>query len=456
MIPATVPPLLLPHTRLAIYALLMAFTLLSPSAWANTDQTAAIQQVQANWWQAFQDPLLDHLVAELVSQNIDIQIAKARLIETRSYQKSTAADFLPNISGHVALSRGNRARLTPETFFEAGFDTAWEIDVFGGIQAELDAVDAQVVFRRAGVDDAVQIVVADLARAVVTWRGARETIHNLNRLLKIQEDHIRLLEAKIKSGLTNTVALEEAKSVRAQTLTMMSTATTQMGTARYQIERLLNDKTEQTEAILKTHTAFQRTLPSLKNLGETSLESLKSRPDVRMAKASLLAYTAQLKEAETSLWPTLTLSSFLGLQSGSEGLWLDENPSWSLGAAINSPVFDFGRLRGAIEAADARSLEALLVYENTLNFALQETKTAFSDYLNGQNTIEKQADILRSRAATVDIEKARFENGLTDMIPVSIAKAAYIHANLSMIQHNTEQAIAYIHLQKALGLTLPH
>ncbi len=455
MIPAIASPLL-PHARLAIYALLMGFTLLSPSTWANADQTPQTQHIQTHWWQAFQDPLLDHLVAALVSQNIDIQIAKARLTQTRSYQKSAAAGFSPNISGHIALSQGNRTRLTPETFFEAGFDTAWEMDFFGGIRAELDAVDAQVLSREAAVDDAIQIVVADLARAIVTWRGARETLYNLNRLLTLQEDQIRLLEAKTGSGLTHSGALEASKALRAQTLAMIPSATTDMATARYQIARILNDKTGQTEATLKTHTAFQRTLPMIKTLGETSLETLQSRPDVRMAKASLLASQSQLKEAESSLWPTLTLSSFFGMQHGSEGLWLDDNPIWSWGSAMSGPILDFGRLRGTIDAADARSLEALLVYENTLNFAVQETKTALSDYLNGRNAIEKQSDILRSRAATVDIEKARFENGLTDMIPVSMARAEYLQANLTMIQRNTAHAIAYIHLQKALGFTLSY
>lgn len=447
MIPAT----LLPHTRLAIYAMLIGFTLLTPSTWAN-DSKYQIQNSPSSWWHAFQDPLLEALVSQLVSQNIDIQIAKARLVETRSYRKSAAAAFLPDISGHMTLSRGNRKTVASETFFEAGFDTAWEIDVFGGIQAELDAVDASVMAKEAGVDDARQVVIADMARAIVDWRGARETLYNLNRLLGIQEEHLRLLEAKAKSGLTDTSGLEEVRAAQAQTLSLIPNATTALDTARYQIERLLNDKEGQANALLKSHTAFQRSLPNPTETGEIRLENIHSRPDVRMAKASLLAYKAELKEVESSLWPNLTLSSFFGIQSGSDGLRLSENPIWDLNAGLNTHVFDFGRLRGRIDAADARSLEALLVYENTLNFALQETKTALSAYLNGRNAIEKQAEILRSRSASVDIERARFENGLTDMTPLSLARAAYIRANLTMIQLKTEEAIAYIHLQKALGL----
>ena len=47
------------------------------------------------WWHLFDDPLLDSLMARLVSRNLDVQVASARLMQARAQLRITASALLP-------------------------------------------------------------------------------------------------------------------------------------------------------------------------------------------------------------------------------------------------------------------------------------------------------------------------------------------------------------------------
>jgi outer membrane protein TolC len=129
---------------------------------------------------------------------------------------------------------------------------------------------------------------------------------------------------------------------------------------------------------------------------------------------------------------------------------LSSNPVWSLASSLTAPLINFCRLRSEIDASNARANAALLQYENATNLALQETKTALSDYLNGVNTVKAQEEALINRQEAVRLARIRFDRGLTDMTDLTTAQAELDEATLSLITLQTQTAIAYIRLQKAL------
>ena len=192
-------------------------------------------------------------------------------------------------------------------------------------------------------------------------------------------------------------------------------------------------------------------IPRVEDALSITLDRIRERPDVKQARAELLGAQANLRQAEANLWPRVTLSSFFGVQDGSNGLMLAKNPIWSLASAVALPVLNFGRLQGMVDATDARSQQASLRYEDIVNRALQETKTALSDYLNGMNAVLAQEDALKSRQDTVRIAKDRFDRGLTDMTDLTTAQAELDTATIALISSRTKTAIAFIRLQKALA-----
>jgi outer membrane protein TolC len=126
----------------------------------------------------------------------------------------------------------------------------------------------------------------------------------------------------------------------------------------------------------------------------------------------------------------------------------------ALASGITAPLLNFGRLQGAIDTSDARANAASLSYQNASLTALQETKSALSDYLNGISAADEQKRALDHRKDTVILASERFKRGLTDMTDVTTAQSELNQATLLYIDRKTAAAIAYVRLNKALGTSV--
>ncbi|MDB6063478.1 MAG: Toluene efflux pump outer membrane protein TtgI [Verrucomicrobiaceae bacterium] len=408
------------------------------------------------WWLAFNDPLMDSLADELVAQNIDIKIATTRVTEARAIAQQTRARLFPELalSGSTTRSNTNPGTTGPATISRGGFDAAWEVDLFGGLRADTDAATARAIAAGENVNDIRNSVVADLMRAIIEWRQATQTLQTTNALLAAQDHQIHLFSVRAEAGLIDTSFVTRARAEREQTATQIPLATAAAFAAQYQIERLLGKPSNALADELRNVREQQVSIPESKTVLDTSIDAMRARPDIRAAEADLNGARADLASARANLWPKLNLSGFFGVQDVAGGLLVADNPLWSIGAGISAPLFNFGRLHAAVDAADSRSQRAVSTYENTVLAALQETHTALADYLNGLNSLTQQTAALHYRQETVALADERFRLGLTDMTDLTTAQTELNRAAILLIERNSATAIAYIRLQKALATSV--
>jgi NodT family efflux transporter outer membrane factor (OMF) lipoprotein len=412
-------------------------------------------QAENLWWQSFNDPLMDILIDELFTQNLDIQIAQTRVLEARGISQTAKSGFFPEISATGGVSRGNKqiGFDKPLSIAQGGFDAAWEIDTFGQTQALVDSSERRVESHMASTENVVNSVIAELVRTIIDWRQADQTINESHNLLAIQNQQVGLIGIRVKAGLIDATFLARAEAERSQTATRLPIAQVELDAAEYKIERLLGKKAGFLSHTLK-NAKGELFIPEAKMPLDISLDSVRERPDIRANRADLLASQADLAKAEADLWPRISIRSFFGVQNGSNNIVLASNPIWSLAASISAPFLNFGKLQGVIAASDARAKAAALSYENASLIALQETKTALSDYLNGINAAGEQQCVLEHRKDAVKFASERFKRGLTDMTDLTTAQSELHQATLLYIEHKAAAATAYVRLHKALGTSV--
>jgi outer membrane protein TolC len=222
--------------------------------------------------------------------------------------------------------------------------------------------------------------------------------------------------------------------------------------AQHQIERLLGETPGRLTARLAEFAKDGITVPSSDHTFDSSIEVIKKRPDVRLALAELRATSEEALAAEADRWPKISLAGFFGVQDGSSGLRLADNPVWSAASAASLPLLNFGRLRGLADAADARSKAAALRYENTVLIAMQEAQTAITDYSRGVEATRRQEEVLKERSETVALIQERFQRGLTDMTSLTTAQAELDQATIALIDQKAATAGAFVRVQKSLAM----
>jgi outer membrane protein TolC len=115
-----------------------------PSAWSGDTSISSATDTRslAQWWQRFDDPLLTRLVDEALHANTNVTSAEAAVRQARAARDVAAAALLPFVSGSASASRSSARGKSLGNSFRAGLDASWELDIFGGNRAGLNASEA--------------------------------------------------------------------------------------------------------------------------------------------------------------------------------------------------------------------------------------------------------------------------------------------------------------------------
>ena len=131
------------------------------------------------WWQQFDDPTLNQLVSKSLQGNRELRVAFARLRAARAIRDDASNDAMPTITSRASsdLAKGQIPGQTSKRVnserYDLGLDMAWELDLFGRIQRNLEATDADQQAAEADLYQLQVTMIAELVDAYGQLRGAQ-------------------------------------------------------------------------------------------------------------------------------------------------------------------------------------------------------------------------------------------------------------------------------------------
>ncbi|MBD8602852.1 efflux transporter outer membrane subunit [Pseudomonas sp. CFBP 8771] len=413
------------------------------------------EQFDAVWWQQFDDPTLNRLVNESLQGNRELRVAFARLKASRAIRDDVANDRFPVVTSRASSEIGKSQipgqtndRVNTERY-DLGLDMAWEVDLFGRIQRQLEVSDAQQGEAAANLQQLQVTLIADLVDAYGQLRGAqlREKIALAN--LKNQQDSRGITRSLEEAGVGNQLDVVRADARLASVEATVPQLQAEQVRARNRIATLLGQRPDQLSVDLSPAQlpAIAKALP----IGDPT-QLLRRRPDIRSAERRLAAATAQIGVATADLFPRVTLTGFLGF-TAARGSQIGSSAAnaWGLGPSITWAAFDLGSVRAQIRAANADAEGALASYEQDVLLALEESENAFSDYGKRQQRLQalmRQSDSSRAAAALASIQ---YREGTADYLVLLDAERERLSAEDAQAQGETELYRGIVAIYKALG-----
>jgi len=410
---------------------------------------------ESAWWRQFEDPTLDTLVSQALSENRELRIAFARLRAARSIRDDDANDHFPTVTAGATAEYGkaqqpgfSEERSNIERY-DLGLDMAWELDLFGRIQRRIEASEAQTEAAEAELYQLQVSLIAELVDAYGQLRGAqlRERIAREN--LNYQRDSHQLTEQLRDAGMGSELDVLRADARLAATEASLPQFQAAQSRARNRIATLLGQRADQLSVDLSPRElpAIAKALP----IGDPG-ELLRRRPDIRAAERQLAAATANVGVATADLFPRVSLSGFLGFIAGrGSQIGSSAAQAWGVAPSISWAAFDMGSVRARLRGAEADVEGALASYEQQVLLALEESENAFSDYARAQ---ERLLSLLRqssaSRAAAQQAE-IRYREGTVDFLVLLDAERERLAAEDAQAQAEVELYRGVVALYKALG-----
>jgi NodT family efflux transporter outer membrane factor (OMF) lipoprotein len=431
------------------------------SAWeAAPAEPAHAAAGKGAWWETFNDPVLDRLMRRALSQNLDVKLAEARILEARAERRAAAAAQWPVFSAAASDEFAHQPPAlaqpgAPQRDLGAALDATWTVDVFGRARYARRAAEAQLRATEFDADDVRLNLLAEIATDYVDYRLYQSQYVIAVRSAASQAETVRITRVRFEQGAANRLDVARVESQLAITRAAVPQAVEQAATARSLLVLLLATTPQALAADLPETTPDTPNLPTSDPLDVllTPAEVIALRPDIRSAEQRLLAAAASLKAALAERYPQFTLSALFGTTgSAVNQLMTAASRTWSYGGGPTLPLFDFGRIRAAIDAADSQQLEAYITYEQTVRSALQATQSAVVMYAQGVLRERELANALDAARTAERLARRQYQEGVLSLLEVLDAERTAYDTELAWSQSAAAVSEQLIALYRLMGI----
>ncbi|TDU81109.1 NodT family efflux transporter outer membrane factor (OMF) lipoprotein [Prosthecobacter fusiformis] len=408
----------------------------------------------AKWWQRFNDPVLNQLIAESLQSSPDLRTAMARIDESRARRGVEKSTLFPSI-GTGASGRGERtdsklAGVSTSEGYGASVDVSWELDLFGKLRQNVRAASADLAQTTENYYGAQVTLAAEVAEAYVDLRAAEAQLEVYQRNLSTRGDTVQITRWREEAGESTTFETQQAASTLEQARATLPTLKQTISQTKNRLALLAGKTPGSLDSMLAKARRIPQP-PSMLAIGIPA-DTLRQRPDVRAAERGVEAAVARTKSAQRERYPTLSLSGSLGVDALKAGsLFSPEVAAASVLGNLSAPIFNAGRITQTINIQSSQEKQALIAYESTVLQALSEVENALIavnrtaerlSTLNGAVASAKEAATLASQS---------YEAGQVDLLQVLDTQRTLLSLEEQQTATIGDRASAHIQLYKALG-----
>ncbi|MFO1119022.1 MAG: efflux transporter outer membrane subunit [Rhodospirillales bacterium] len=439
-----------------------------PESWsAPLPAAAAPAGAEVRWWEGFDDPLLSSLVERALIANRDLERAEAVIVEARALRTQAAASFYPQVDGGASVTRRRQTstgsngsfggvdfstgdRSSIDTVYEAGFDAAWELDVFGKTRRAVEAADAGIAAETGAADGVRLTLIGDVARAYVDARGLQRRISVTEATIAAQQDTVGLTRARFQAGTGTGLDAVRAEAQLASFQAELPPLRAAFATDVHRLGVL----TGQEPRALADLLAPPAPIPSAAITPEAGVPAdlLRRRPDIREAEQRLAQTTAEIGVATAERYPTFSLPGTISLTNTKLiDLFRKASLIWAIGPEVSVPLFDAGFRRAEVEVRLARQAQARAAWEQTVLLALEEVENTLANWREEEG---RQRALIASADGNADalaLATELYTRGLASFLDVLDAQRALFVAQSALAASEAALSTDLVALYKALG-----
>jgi NodT family efflux transporter outer membrane factor (OMF) lipoprotein len=436
------------------------------NSWSSTEspQVSTQQAADSAWWKAFNDPALERLIQLAYSQNLPLQVAGLRIMEARAVLGIAIGNQYPQFQQAFAGVRGvglsqNTVNKPPDFVRDfadeqVGFDAAWEADFWGKYRKAVNAQQAAYIGSVDDYQNALVSLSAEVARTYVVIRTFEELIEQGRRNVSIQEESLRIANARFSNGATSELDVTQARALLQSTRASIPQLEISLAQSQNALSTLLGQPTGSLQNLLPGPQA----IPAAPAQVAVSIpaEVLRRRPDIRNAELVAMAQSERIGVAKADLYPHIVLSGTFGLhatQGGSQyfNLFSPASLIFAVGPQLYWDFLSYGRIKNQVRVEDARFQQALITYQNSVLKASQEVEDGIVGFLKTLEATSAEQDAVTAARRSAELSSLQYRDGAVDYERVLDSERTLLQEENKLVNLRSNAATNVISLYKALG-----
>lgn len=417
-----------------------------PTSWLTASagaQNGAKTTPNGRWWSGFDDPALNRLMERALEKAPDRKLALARIREASANARASLSRLGPLAT---STAQGARNRNNPQNvnnFSNAGFDATWEIDLFGRNTQTANAAratrDATIADERA----VTLSLLGEVARHYVLYRQFTLLADNARRAVTAHDGIVSMTRTRMAQGLDSQLEVARAQNARDAAAAQIPFLENLALTSALQIDLLLGDAPGRNKTLLH---GGKNAIPHMNTaiIADTPARVIAMRPDIDAAMNRVVAAAALEKATFAAALPRVNLATFLGWSAGDR--------LYQLNGAITTPLFQFGRIRAEIKAADARTEQTVIAFERAVLDALRDIETAQDTAARMALRMTDLDNAAQQAVGAQTLVAAQQQQGMVSGLEVQQAALAALAAHDAAIRGQSDHTLAVVALCKSLAL----
>lgn len=433
----------------------------TPDAWQQA-ATAGLQDGPSKldrWWDRFDDPVLDDLIARARIDNLDLRTAALRLEEAMALRGVVASQYYGSIdadgAAYATQVSENATFLPPGAdsqvdYYTLGASAAWEADVWGRIRRSVEAADASLDATLEDYRDVLVFTQAQVASLYIELRTVQKQIKLTQNNVDLQNSTLKLTRDRFDAGLTPDLDVRRAELNLARTESSLPT----LVASHARVLNALTVLVGEMPGAMDSEIGVRPIIPSTEApvYSGVPADVLRQRPDIRSAERRIASQNARIGVAASDYYPRFLLVGDLRVESTDyDNLFSGNSVGYSFGPQVRWNIFSGGRIKNQVKAEEIRTAQAEADYEQTVLQAVEETETAMVAYVQELDRYAILGRAVEAAEKSVEQTQTLYKSGLTDFQNVlNMERDLFEQQNLQAASEGTI-AIRIVGIFRALG-----
>jgi NodT family efflux transporter outer membrane factor (OMF) lipoprotein len=422
----------------------------------NTTDTATIATIP--WQTFFADTVLKALITEGLNHNLDLKTAVQKIYEAQAALRQSKDAFFPNISGNASAGRSKQSvaslNYPPGTIvntvlasYQLGLSASWEADVWGQLSSAKRSAYAGLLQTDAAKRAVQTQLIADIANNYYSLLAFDKVLEITNTTIEYRIKDVETMKALKEGDIVTSASIvqSEANQYSAQVAVpdikrnireIENALNLLLGRPSGPINRIKLDNEQQANSL-------QIGIPA---------QLLKNRPDVQQAEYNFRSAFENTNVAHTYFYPQFTITASGGFSNITLHDFFLNSIFYNIAAGLTQPIFNQGINKARLKTAQARQLEALYNYQQTILTAGNEVSNALYAYQSASEKDDTRSKQIASLVKAVDYtqELLRYSSA-TNYTDVLTSEQSLLAARISGVNDRLQQLQAIVNLYRALG-----
>ncbi|MDR6735337.1 TolC family protein [Sphingobacterium sp. 2149] len=437
-----------------------------PETYENADSdTLNIGKIK--WKNYFKDPNLQGLISQALANNQELHIMLQEIQIAQNEVSAKKGEYLPSVGVKVGAGVDKVSRYTnigameknteiepgremPEPLFDfgVGVQAQWETDIWGKLHNATKAQLQRYFASVEGKNFMVTHLIAEIADSYYELLALDNELLVINENVKIQNDALAVVNDLKKNARSNKLAVKRFEAQILKTQGMQYDIKQKITETENRINYLVG---RFPQPVQRDQGAFDQLVPQTVYAGVPA-DLLENRPDIKQAEFELAASKLDIKSAKARFYPSLDIAAGVGFQAF-DPTYLIKPESFlsSLVGEITAPLINKRAIKAAYYSANARQVQAVYHYEQTILAAYIEVANQLSKIKNLESGLQIKTKEVDALNESIGISNDLFKYARADYMEVLLTQRDALESKFELVEKKVNQLKASVAIYRSLG-----